>query len=53
MRVHQHGATARRWSGNAATVSTGRGCGQSDRAQRVEAQGGDPASDTGGPAGIR
>ena len=53
MRVHQHGATARRWSGNAATVSTGHGCEQSDHAQPVEAQGGDPASDTGGPAGIR
>ena len=53
MRVHQHDATARRWSGNAATVSTGHGCEQSDHAQRVEAQGGDPASDTGGPAGIR
>jgi len=53
MRVDQHGATARRWSGNAATVSTGHGCEQSDHAHRVEAQGGDPGSDAGGPGGIR
>jgi putative transposase len=52
MRVHQHGATARRWSGNAATVSVGHGTQQPDGADAVEAQVGDLASDTGGPAGI-
>ena len=53
MRVHQHGATARRWRGNAATVSAGHGRQQSDGTDVVEAQVGDPASGTGGPAGIR
>lgn len=56
MRVHQHGATARRLSGNAATVSAsvsnGHGDGRVDPAPAVEVQVGDPASDTGGPAGI-
>ncbi len=52
MRVHQHGATARRWSGNAATVSVGHGTQRPDGADAVEAQVGDLASDTGGPAGI-
>ena len=44
MRVHQHGATARRHSGNAATVAA--------TANVVEAQGGATANDTGGRAGI-
>jgi transposase len=52
MRVHQHGATARRLGGNAATVSAGHGAGQSDGPETVEAQVGDPAQDTGGPVGI-
>lgn len=52
MRVHQHGATARRWSGNAATVCAGLGGEQSEDPQSVEAQVGDPGSDTGGSAGI-
>ena len=52
MRVHQHGATAPRWSGNAATVSAGLGGEQSEDPQSVEAQVGDPGSDTGGSAGI-
>lgn len=52
MRVHQHGASARRLSGNAATVSAGDSAGQADGSQSVEGQGVDPASDTGGPAGI-
>ena len=52
MRVHQHGATARRLSGNAATVSEGHGGEQVDASKTSEAQVGDPASDTGGPVGI-
>lgn len=52
MRVHQHGATAPRWSGNAATGSAGLGGEQSEDPQNVEAQVGDPGSDTGGSAGI-
>ena len=52
MRVHQHGATARRLSGNAATVSKGHGGEQVDASKTSEAQVGDPASDTGGPVGI-
>ena len=52
MRVHQHGATARRHSGNAATVSVGPGSVQSDGSCDVEGQVGDPAADTGGPTGI-
>jgi len=52
MRVHQHGATARRLSGNAATVSTGHDGEQVDASKTSEAQVGDPASDTGGPVGI-
>ena len=52
MRVHQHGATARRYSGNAATVSIGHGREQSDAESTPEGQVGDLASDTGGPAGI-
>ena len=52
MRVHQHGATARRLSGNAATVSSGHGVESVDDAAPAEGQVGDPASDTGGPAGI-
>lgn len=50
MRVHQHGATARRHSGNAATVPVGHGRGETE--STVEDQVGDPASDTGGPVGI-
>lgn len=53
MRVHQHGASARRRSGNAATVSPGHGHQTADQGQPVEGQVGDPGSDTGGPAGIR
>jgi transposase len=52
MRVHQHGATARRLSGNAATVSSGHGVESVDDAAPAEGQVGDPASDTGGPIGI-
>ena len=52
MRVHQHGASARRLGGNAATVSSGHGAGPSDGPETVEAQVGDPAQDTGGPVGI-
>ena len=52
MRVHQHGATARRLSGNAATVSEGHGGEQVEASKTSEAQVGDPASDTGGPVGI-
>ena len=52
MRVHQHGATATRWSGNAATVSAGLGGEQSEDPQSEEAQVGDSGSDTGGSAGI-
>jgi len=52
MRVHQHGATARRLSGNAATVSTGHGCEQAEVSPSAEGQVGDPACDTGGPTGI-
>lgn len=52
MRVHQHGASARRLSGNAATVSAGHGRQQPDGTDAVEAQVGDLASDTGGCAGI-
>lgn len=52
MRVHQHGATARRYSGNAATVSAGHGREQSDADSTPGVQVGDPASDTGGPVGI-
>ena len=52
MRVHQHGATARRLSGNAATVSIGHGDQSSDGVPAVEGQVGDPACDTGGPIGI-
>lgn len=52
MRVHQHGATARRRSGNATTVSIGHGHSESEGTETVEGQVGDPACDTGGPAGI-
>ena len=52
MRVHQHGATARRLSGNAATVSSGHGVESVVDAAPAEGQVGDPASDTGGPVGI-
>ena len=52
MRVHQHGATARRYSGNAATVSVGHGREHPDAEPTSEAQVDDPASDTGGPVGI-
>jgi transposase len=52
MRVHQHGATARRLGGNAATGSAGHGAGPSDGPETAEAQVGDPAHDTGGPVGI-
>ncbi len=52
MRVHQHGATARRLSGNAATVSVGHDGEQPDADQTAEAQVGNLASDTGGPTGI-
>lgn len=52
MRVHQHGASARRFIGNAATVSTGHGCEQADAEPAAEGQVGDPAADTGGPTGI-
>lgn len=44
MRVHQHGATARRTSGNAATVEHAE--------QSVGHTGGDSESDTGGRSGI-
>jgi transposase len=52
MRVHQHGASARRLSGNAATVSIGHGRGAEHADSAVEGQVVDPACDTGGPAGI-
>ena len=52
MRVHQHGATARRVSGNAASVPAGHGVEPSGQGQTVEGQVGDSASDTGGSAGI-
>jgi transposase len=41
MRVHQHGATARRSSGNAATVSVGHGVESCDDSQTAEVQVGD------------
>lgn len=49
MRVHQHGATARRVSGNATTVERPVD-GDTDIAEGPVV---DPASDTGGAAGIR
>ena len=52
MRVHQHGATARRLSGNAATVSVGHGGDQPNAGRTAEVQVVDSATDTGGPAGI-
>lgn len=52
MRVHQHGATARRLSGNAATVCVGHGREQPDAWQSAEDQVDDSASDTGGPTRI-
>ena len=51
MRVQQHGATARRLSGNAATVH-GQGDEQPVDAPAAEGQVLDPAGDTGGPVGI-
>jgi transposase len=52
MRVHQHGATARRLSGNAATVSAGHGSEQPGDVSTLEDQVLTAAADTGGPAGI-
>jgi transposase len=52
MRVHQHGATARRLSGNAATVSAGHGPEQPGDVSTLEDQVLTAAADTGGPAGI-
>jgi transposase len=52
MRVHQHGATARRLSGNAATVSAGHGPEQPGDVSTRQDQVLTAAADTGGPAGI-